>query len=151
MITYQEELFGEMVEEMKPHLDQHYAETETYQDKVPLNPDYDAYQIMEDLGVLNVFTARDDGELIGYGITFMNMSPHSKEHLFATNDIIYVQKEYRHTEVAPELISGIENIMQQNDVSILTFHMKAHKPFESLLDSLGFDNIESVYSKYIGK
>jgi len=151
MITYQEESFAEMLEEMKSHLDEHYTETETYQDKVPLNPDYDAYQVLEDLGALSVVTARDDEKLVGYCLTFMNMSPHSKDHLFATNDMIYVERDYRHTAVAPELMSMVESVMQDNDVSILTFNMKTHIPFESLLDNLGYDRVESVYSKYIGK
>jgi len=35
-------------------------------------------------------------------------------------------------------------------VSVLNINTKTHKPFDSLMEYLGFNLIERVYSKYIG-
>jgi GNAT superfamily N-acetyltransferase len=150
MITYQVEKFADVIEEMKPLLQMHYEEIAMYKDRIALNPDYAAYQAMADLGMLHIYTARDSSrDLIGYCVTFIRPHPHYQDHIYAMNDVVYVAKEYRHTEVAPELISQLEKELQTKGVSVMTFHMKTYKPFRTLMDSLGFDCAEELYTKFI--
>lgn len=152
MITYQEEKFDDVIEEMKPLLEDHYVEVAMYQDKIELNPNWGIYQAMNDVGNVHIFTARDDerdGKLIGYCVTFMQNNPHYMDHEYAVNDVIYVDPEYRHTEVAPMMLSELEKIMKSQGVSVMTFHMKTHLPFETLMQSLGYDDAEKLYTKYI--
>lgn len=152
MITYQEEKLANILDELKPLLEDHYQEVAIYKDHIALNPAYDLYLAMEVAGSLHVFTARDTTaqELIGYCITFVHKSPHYQDHVYAVNDVIFVKEEYRHSEIAPNMLNQLELIMEQTGVSVMTFHMKTYKPFETLMDILGYDKIEYLYSKYIG-
>lgn len=151
MIEYNEEKFEEVIEELKPLLNDHYEEIAIYQDKIDLNPNYEMYKALEDLGNLHVLTARDEGRLVGYCVTFIQSHPHYIDHLFAANDILYIMPDYRHTELAPNMLNVLEEIMKEKEVSVMTFHMKTYKPFETLMDFLAFDKTEHLYTKYIGE
>lgn len=152
MITYQEEEFGPMLyEELHPLLEKHYEEVAVFQEHIKLNPDQEFYQMAQDTGRLHILTARDRGRLVGYTVTMVSRNPHYKDHIYAVNDVIYVDPEYRGGEVAPEMVLKLEEIMEKRDVSVMTFHMKTFKPFESLMDMMGFEDTERVYYKYIGQ
>jgi GNAT superfamily N-acetyltransferase len=146
---YQEERYQDVIEEMKPLLEEHYQEVAMYQEVVNFNPNYELYETMADQGIVDFFTCRKDGELIGYCVTFLQMNPHYQDHIYAVNDVIYVAPEHRHTEVAPEMITRLEDRMIEKGVSVMSFHMKIFKPFESLMDALAFDKAEYVFMKLI--
>lgn len=148
MYTYQEEKLADILEELKPLLQEHYKEIALYQDDIKLDPDYDLYLLMEEQGTLHVYTVRSD-QLVGYCITFVREHPHYKSDLYAVNDIVYVHPDHRHTEVAPVMLQNLETIMQERGVSVMTFHMKTYKTFEALMDFSGFDKVEYLYSKLL--
>lgn len=151
MYTYQEERYTDVIEEMKPLLEDHYEEIALYKEHIKLNPAYDAYEMMAAAGMLHIFTARieETNELVGYTVTFLQYHPHYKDHKYAVNDIIFVKPEHRHGEVAPEMLDRLEALMLADDVSVMTFHMKTYKTFETLMDSLGYNKAEYIFSKYI--
>jgi GNAT superfamily N-acetyltransferase len=151
MITYQRERYNEVIEDIKPLLEEHYKEIALYQDHIELNPNYAMYEAMDQIESLHIYTARDDGKLIGYVVSFLQNHPHYMDHNYVINDILYVAPEHRHSEVAVELLEGLEKIMVEEGASVMTFHMKAYKTFETLMDFLGYDKAEFLYSKFIGK
>lgn len=151
MITFQEEKFEDVYEEMEPLLLDHYKEVEVYQEHIDFNPDIEFYQMAQDTGRLHILTARDRGDLIGYTVTIVSRNPHCKDHVYAVNDVVYVDPAYRGGAVAPDMVSKLEEIMEEKGVSVMTFHMKTFKPFESLMYMMGFEDVERVYYKYIGK
>lgn len=152
MYTYQTERYTDVIEELKPMLEDHYEEVALYKDKIKLNPNYDLYEQMDQMGAIHIYTARDteaNNALIGYVVTFVQLHPHYSDTVYAVNDVVYVADAYRHTEVAPEMIIRLEHEMLDRGASVMTFHMKTYKPFKTLMDSLGFDEVEYMYSKYI--
>lgn len=149
MITYQEEEYAEVIDELKPLLVDHYHEVAMYQDEIELNPNYVEYGALAGLGMLHILTARDEGKVVGYVVSILNHNLHYMDHLFCVNDVLYVDPEYRHTEVAPNMLSELEAIMREKGVSVMTYHMKVFKSFETLMDLLGFDHAEHLYMKYI--
>lgn len=152
MIKYQEEGFGPaLYEELYPLLEKHYEEVAVFQEYIKLNPDQEFYQMAQDTGRLHILTVRDQGKLIGYTVTMVSKNPHYSDHVYAVNDVVYVDPEYRGGEVAPEMISKLEEIMEEKGVSVMTFHMKTFKPFQSLMYMMGFEDTERVYYKYIGQ
>ena len=149
MVKYQVENYKDIIEEMKPLLEEHYKEIAMYQDHIDLNPNYYLYELMSATGQVHFFSARDDGKLIGYCVTFVHPNPHYKDHIYAVNDIVYVDPEYRHSLVAPTMLTNLEAIMKDAGVSVMSFHMKTYKPFESLMSGLGYDKAEILFMKYI--
>jgi len=150
MISYQQEFYDSVSEDIKPLIEQHWEEIALNKDKIKLNPDWEAYQSLEDQGKLKIFTVREDSELVGYFIVVVGTHIHYKDHLFASNDIIYLSPKHRKTGTGIKLIEFAEKCLAEDGVSVLTINTKVHRPFDKLMDFLKFNKVERVYSKYIG-
>lgn len=148
MYNFHEEEYSECIEEVKELIEDHYKEIALYQDKIELSPDYALY---ESTDALRIYTVRKERTLVGYFFVFIAKHPHYKEHLFANNDIIYIAKEHRNAHAGKGLILFAEERLKSEGVSVLNINMKTHQPFDNLMLSLGFDCVERVYGKYIGK
>jgi len=130
-----------------PLLDKHWAETEPNQDTIKLDPDWKEYALLDSLGILRIFTARNNGELIGYCVVMVSKSIHHKDHIFASTDVIYVKPEYRKTATGSDLIKFAESHCKENGVSLMTLNMKTEFPFDNLMTRMGFNLLERVYHK----
>ena len=63
-MNFQEEHVALIEEEIKPLLHKHWLEVSHYPD-IPLDPDFERYAVMQDQGRFVVYTARDEGRLVG--------------------------------------------------------------------------------------
>jgi GNAT superfamily N-acetyltransferase len=150
-IKYAREDLYEVKDEAAHLLEKHWEEIALNKEKIKLNPDWNAYDAMYKSGQLGIYTARKNGKLIGYFVVVATPSLHYKDHLFAVNDIIYLDPEHRKGFVGIKLIKFAEEDLKKFGVSVFTINTKVHKPFDSLMERLGFNLIERVYSKYIGE
>ena len=150
-IKYQQEFLATVKDEIVPLLNSHWEEIALNKDKIKLNPDWDAYDNLEQVDKLKIFTARDDNKLVGYFVVIVGVNIHYKDHLFASNDIIYLSPEHRKGFTGIRLIKFAEKCLKQDGISVLTINTKVHQPFDKLMDFLKFRKIERVYSKYLGE
>lgn len=150
-MIYKEESYEEVVNDIMPLYEKHWEEIALNQDKIKLNPDLEKYQTLNAMGILRIFTARDNGKLVGYFLVMVTPHIHYKDHSFAVNDIIYVHPDCRGGTVAYRLIRFVEKQLKADGVSVLIINMKIHSPFDRLLEGLQFSNTERLYSKYIGE
>ena len=151
MKKYSKELVVDCVDEFIPLVVEHWEEIAVNKDKVLLNPDIQKYIDLNEMGILDVYTARDGGKLIGYFVTMKSPHLHYQDHVFAMNDIIYVDPAYRKSTVAYRLVKFAEADLKAQGVSVLMINMKVHAPFDRFLEGLGFSNTERVYTKFIGE
>ena len=84
MITYQQEFLESVRDDAQPLLEAHWQEIALNKDIVPLDPDWDAYEQLEEEGKLFIFTARDGGQLAGYFVVIVAPHIHYKSTLFGT-------------------------------------------------------------------
>lgn len=149
-IDYQQEFLNQVRPDAEPLIKLHWDEIALNQDKIKLNPDWEAYQKLEDDNRLKIFTARNGKQLVGYFVVILGANIHYKDHIFASNDIIYLHKDYRKGFVGIRLIKFAEKCLKDDGVSVLLINTKIHRPFDKLLERLKFKPIERVYSKFIG-
>lgn len=150
MVTYQQEFLSTCKEDCQELIRLHWEEIAVNKEKIKLNPDWDAYQTLEDANALRIFTARDKGKLVGYFVVLISRNLHYKDHLFADNDIIYLHKDYRKGFTGVKLIKFVEKCLKQDGISVLKINTKVHQPFDQLMSYLKFGLIERVYTKYLG-
>ena len=117
MITYASESFTAELEELKEILPLHYEELALDKDKVPLSPQYDVYTFREYQGELVFYTARKEGELVGYFIGFVAPGLHYSTCLTCIMDIFYVHPEHRGGNVGAELFGFAEKILKKRGVN----------------------------------
>ncbi len=150
MITVQQERLADVKDEIMPLFERHWAEIALHQDKIQLAVNWETYEIIDDAGVLHIFTVRDGDVLAGYLWILAVPHLHYAENLFANCDIIYIDKPYRKGFTAHKLIKFAEEKMKEAGVSVMSMNTKIHKPFDKLLLRLGFKPIERIYAKYLG-
>ena len=148
-MNYQQEFLDQVKDDILVLIDLHYKEIALNQSKVKLNPDWDIYRALENEGRLRIFTARDNDTLVGYFVVVVGVNMHYKDHTFACNDIIYLHKDYRKGFAGIKLIKFAKKCLTEDGVSVLTINTKVHQPFDRVLERLGFNLIERVYSSYL--
>ena len=149
-VTFQQEFTATIEREMRELVKHHWEEIALNKERIRLNPDWDAYVRLEEEGILKCFTARDGHALVGYFIVFCRPHIHYVDHVFAVNDVIYLHPDHRKGRTGISLIKFAERCLADDGVSVLLINTKAHRPFDGVLERLGFSLTERVYGKYIG-
>jgi len=149
MIKIQLESMTNVKKDIKPLLDEHWELVALNQGAIKLNPDYEEYARLDAAGVLKIFTARDNGVLVGYFVLTVAKSIHYSDHLFAVNDVIFVKPDSRAGATGFKLIKYAEDYCKEAGVSVMTLNTKVHIPFDKLMVHMGFELIERVYSKFL--
>ena len=149
-ITIAVESLEAVVEESRPLLQDHWEEIALNKDKIKLEPDWPVYFALASEGRLGLYTARDEGKLVGYFVVTVSQHPHYAKNIFAENDVVFLKKEYRKTGVGAMMIRFAEQDLRKKGVSVLSINTKVHQPFDNLMEALDFSLIERKYSKYIG-
>lgn len=145
------ESLTDCLDEMKELINEHYDEVNLYPEYISCNPDYDKYLELDKTGNLILVTFREDEAIKGYCIYFVSRDLHSKDHLCAVNDVIFLHPDHRGGTESAEMLATIEEELKDRGVSTMIINMKAYKPFFSLMDFLEFNKSEYQFSKYIGK
>lgn len=138
MIAYQVERFGDVIIEITPMFHDHYDEIATDKEVKPLDPDFDRYLALEDQGMLRIFTARENGQLIGYFVSLVHTHLHYQQTMMALNDIMYVTPGHRGSTVGYRLMKMAMADLKNLGADVLIIHMKCDYPFRPLLKRLGF-------------
>jgi GNAT superfamily N-acetyltransferase len=150
-VNYRQEFLIQVENDIRPLLEEHWEEIALNKDKIKLNPDWDAYHSLEEANALKIFTAREEGRLVGYFVVIVRPHLHYKDHLFATNDVIYLHPSHRKGRTGIKLVQFAEKCLREDGVSVLIINTKIHRPFDLLMRFLKFNFVERVYSKYIGE
>lgn len=148
--TYQQESVVAFERDARELLVQHWEEIALNKEVIKLNPDWPAYYRLEELGMLKIFTVRSDEKLIGYFVVICRSHLHYADHMFAFNDVLYLDKQYRKGLTGPKLMKFAEKCLKEDGISVMVINTKRHKPFDSLLVWLGYKHIENIYSKLLG-
>lgn len=131
-------------------IQQHWQEIAMHKSKIKLNPNWAAYEALEAAGQLPIFTARLNGELVGYFCCVISQSLHYQAHKFAANDVLYLAPTARRGWTGVGLIKFAERCLRADGVSLMSINTKVHRPFDVVLKRLGFKQAERVYTKFLG-
>lgn len=137
--------------EMQSLLELHWELIALNKDKIKLNPNWAEYVNLDEAGILKLFTARQNGNLVGYFAVTVSTSMHYQDHKFAINDVVFIHPDHRNGSAGYKLIKYAEEQLTQMGVSLMIINTKIHQPFDKLLERMGFKQIERIYSKYIGE
>lgn len=146
-MQFQQELLHQVYDEIQDLLDEHWQEIALNKDFIELKPDWKQYEDAEKAGILKGFTARVEGHLVGYLVVLVQRSMHYSDHTFATNDVLFLHSEHRKGLAGWRLIKFAEKCLTDDGVSMLFVNTKVHKPFDALMERMGYNLIERVYSK----
>ena len=135
--------------EIEPLLEEHWKEIALNKEIIKLNPDWRAYAELDRINALRIYTARKEGKLMGYFVILVSRSLHYKDHLFANNDIVFLRKSARRGLTGLKLVKFAVESLQAEGVTKLHVNTKTHQPFDPIMERLGFEEIETVFSKVL--
>lgn len=150
MISYQEEKYEDILEEILELYPLHYEEVGMDKEHIPLDPDIDQYIALEKADILHLLTVRDDGKLIGYHKAFICDHIHFKSTKVAYTDLYFLLPEYRKGFIGVNLFKILEGKLKSLGVKKIYTMTKVKKDNSALFDRLGYVKAEYAYTKYIG-
>ena len=151
MITYARECYDEVIIDIGLLLPEHYRELALYQADIALDPDFDKYRALGDAGAIAFYTARLNGELIGYAIYAVIERQLHYRHRFAVNDICWNAPEHRNFGVGSGLFDFVEADLAKDGPIVVMTETKTSAPqLAALLTARGHETIGLVLAKRLG-
>lgn len=138
-----------MKDEALALIEEHFKEVYPARDVYNLNMDWDTYAKLEELGMLKIFTARDDSILVGYLWVIVSPNIHSKGSYTACDDGLFVVSSHRSKSIAVKLIQFVEKCLKEDGIKTLHLVGTAEKPIDSLVERMGYNKIETKFQKVL--
>ena len=147
MTTYQRETFDEAYTDALPLLQKHWSEISDNLD-IALDVNVVAYKASEANDLLRIYTARDEGRMVGYVAVFIHKGIHYQQRIQATQDVLYINPEHRGKMLGIRLLKFMESQLKEEKVQIIYQHVKIkHPALGDLLERIGYTAVEKTYSR----
>lgn len=149
MIQYAKEFLCDVIAEIQPLLEMHYDELTMHKEVVKLDPDWQRYAELEHAGKLHIYTARQDGVLIGYSFFFLQPHIHYRSLMVAMNDVLFLHPDHRNGMTGIRLIKTSEQGMKSLGAHKIVWHAKYSNDLQSILQRLGYAKEEAMLAKIL--
>lgn len=147
-IFARETLTPELVAEVVPLLIAHWTEVAHYRD-IPLDPKWDRYYQLQEIGALLVYTSRLNGRLIGYNAFFKDGHLHYRQSMQGGNDVIFIDPRER--GFGRRFIAWCVEQLRAEGVQVNSYHVKVSHDWGHILAEQGFEPVEVVWCKRLDK
>jgi GNAT superfamily N-acetyltransferase len=142
MLTIQIEKLADVKDECGDLIEAHWREIAVWQD-IPLDPEWSAYENLEKIGMLAIYTVRtEEGKLVGYAVFIMRRHLHYKGHSWAANDIVFVHPDYRDGRIGRNLVRFWEQDLKARGIHVVHVNVKVAHPALDLV--LRFEKYKTV-------
>lgn len=147
-IIFARESIASFFDDALPLFEKHFKEVSHFQD-IPLNIDLDTYQLIDANGALRIFTARQDGELVGYAVFFVKLNPRYSTSLQANQDILFINPSCRAKGFGQNLIAFCDEQLKAEGVQVVYQHVKATPKlnFGPLLERMNYELVDLIFAK----
>lgn len=148
MISIGVERVSDIIEtELWPLLEDHREELTTNKGLMVLAPDVPKYRAMEQAGVFVGLIARDAGRIVGYSGNLMSQHLHYCALRYASNDVLFLAKEYRRGTLGLKLMRATESEMRARGCKVMVWHAKPGTTLDELMPKLGARVQDILYTR----
>jgi hypothetical protein len=137
------------LDQMRPLVQQNWEELEQYKIPYELNMNWDLYKLMESMDKFVTVVAIDNKILVGYNCYILSLHPHYSNMLCAQSVVLFLLPEYRKGRNAFNLLRESEKILRDKNVNMISAHVRKEINFSPLLTSIGYTELETVYTKVL--
>ena len=124
-------------------------------DLASLSVDWARYRELDAAGKLATFIAKrgsgQAGVIVGYAVFIVQTHIHYRDSLVAANSAVYMAPEARAGRVVLKLLRYAEIGLEAQGVRKIYYHVKRERDFGRLLDHLGYEDVERMYAKVLGR
>lgn len=115
--------------------------------QMQMKVNYDEYDALWRMGLLQVLVARDGDQMVGYFITVIRPHPHYNDTIIGHEDAHFLTKSHRRGFAGLRLIREAEGHLRAAGVHRMNVHTKSHKNKGRVFERLGFTQTDIIYSK----
>src|SRR5713226_1651519 len=120
----------------------------------PLDPDFERFIQLEDLGLFRVWAARDGGTLVGYLAFFIQTHLHYRQTLHAVEDLFMLSAPYRRGGNGSRMFVTALDALRELGVKRVIVHTKVHFEAErgglsKFFERLGFLHTDQLWIKVL--
>lgn len=136
MLTLARERLPEVLEDVHPLLEDHYTELARHRDRVALKPGWERYARLEQANALRIFTAREEGTLVGYAAFICTPHLHYADLFLASNDVLFLHAAHRRGRTGLRLIGFCEDELTREFAGrplAIAWHAKPNTSLEAIL------------------
>ena len=150
-LTFQAEPFAAWHRQAIPHMEAHWREIALYQDRFPLNPDWDRGLALEKSGQLAAYTARDEAHYLqGYAVFFILRHAHYLDCLLASSDLFYLTPDHRRGSAGARFLKFCDaHLAEVWHVDRIIHRVKAAHDWSPILTHMGYAESERVFEKLV--
>lgn len=148
-MIFNSEPFDAAIDDALPLFRLHYGEVADEDMQAPVDVDIDAYKMLQMMGYLRCFTARDHGVLAGYASFLVSASHlHHRGLKYATQDTLFMQREFRPKGL--KFMDFIEAELRNEGVRVIVMGIPLTVDWSVLAERRGFKKMEVQMMKWIG-
>lgn len=147
-MDFARELLCEVVQEVQPLLVEHWRELTVRKDLRKLNPQWDQYALLEQMGRYVIFTLRDSGALVGYSAFHVVRHLQDAEFSMAQNDVIYVAPQHRNGIAVRRFLRKCESSLREIPVKMVSYFTSPGNNLAPILRHLGYADEQTMMAKY---
>ena len=112
-------------------------------------PDRERFLAIEKAGIMPVFTARrEDNLLVGYAVFLVSPHLHYSALVWAMQDVLFVHPEHRGVG-AVRFILRQDDALKASGVQVIARYVSARHDYEKTLLGIGYSPIERAYIKRV--
>lgn len=148
MITFCVESVDNFYMGAKELLQDYWSEADERRDGAEMSIDLGVYRKLESIGMLQIFTARENEEILGFVIFTVAPCQHTGQ-VKAGSEISYVIPSMRGTGLIDDLFNRAAIALKQEGAEIMFCTLKSEFPHEEFVKRTGFKHVENVYMKEI--
>jgi len=147
-MNFQREKLSECVNDIEILANGLYDELYPYKD-IPLNVDWEKFVMLDRSGHAHTYTARkEDGSISAFAVFYVHISLECQV-LQASLAHIFINKEDR--GYGKKFISWCEDQLKEYNVELIFHHVKTYNNYGSLLEKLGYEEINIEYVKRLNR
>lgn len=144
-MKFSRENVRDALNDMIPLMVNHWREIAPHKD-ILLEPDFKAYEALEDADTLRVYTARtDENILAGYAVFFVHGHLHHKQSKTAVQDLLYIDPWERGFGVG--FMRWCDEELRAEGVQVVYHSVTGGMNFSPILEKIGYELSSLVYSR----
>lgn len=150
MINYRFESWRDFMADGDKLFPLHWEEMALDKESIKPAADHERYIKLDDMGLLQVTTARTAGRLIGYAINFLMVHMHYKESgLMAMADMYFILPDFRNGGCGVRLFAEMEKGLKARGVVRAHMSCKVHQDHQELFEKMGWRFTDKTFSKML--
>mgnify|MGYP001555473404 FL=1 len=147
MPKIQQEFICVCDKEIQPLAEREWEESGHYD--VPLDINWDAYFEYEEAGKLRLYTARDEGKLIGYIVVLLIEPLTTKSEVVGYFEAAFVDRPNRQSRLGLEIFRFAESCLKKEGVTRVIANSSAKNPIGKFLEKMGYKELDTKYDKVL--